>query len=176
MFPRLYLNWDWFIENSMHIQTSTTHTCSMISVIFDRWVQYKSGITWLIISFHLDRRTDSHITGCSPRCKISHVSRWCHDMEMLLQCWPFAREIQQSLVDSPHKGPVMQSFGDFSLVSHNKLLEGSVQLSVIWGAMTFMWCHCNSTSHGPIHHSNAISVVTQGSFWVWAWQMRKGVT
>ena len=50
---------------------------------------------------------------------------WCHDRERLsvlcLHYWPFVRGIHQSLVDSPHKGPLMLRFNIFTAASLNKL-------------------------------------------------------
>ena len=37
--------------------------------------------------------------------------------------WPFVRGIQRQPVDSPHKGPVKQSFHIFFVISRNKLLN-----------------------------------------------------
>ena len=50
-----------------------------------------------------------------------------HDEAMPWKCflhyWPFVMGIHQWLVDSPHKGPVMQNFNDFFDISLNKLLK-----------------------------------------------------
>ena len=40
-------------------------------------------------------------------------ARWCHGIEMLPSYWPSERGIHWSLVDSLHKGPVIQSFDVF---------------------------------------------------------------
>ena len=50
--------------------------------------------------------------------------------------WPFVRGIHQSLVDSPHKGPVMQRFDVLFVVSLNNL-------PLISKTMTLMWRHCS---------------------------------
>ena len=44
-------------------------------------------------------------------------------MEMLFTLLAFCEGIKWSLVDSAHKGPVMQSFDVFFIVSLNKLLN-----------------------------------------------------
>ena len=53
-----------------------------------------------------------------PQCPLWHVIKWKH----LPHYWPSARRIHQSL-DSPHKGPVMQSFGFSFYVCRNNLLS-----------------------------------------------------
>ena len=47
---------------------------------------------------------------------------WHHAMEMLSNYWPFPLKIPWSLVNSPHQGPVMQSFA-LCVVSFDKLLN-----------------------------------------------------
>ena len=59
------------------------------------------GYLWELRSFELS----SFIKPASVR--------WCHGIEMLLHYWPSERGIHRSLVDSLHKGPVIQSFDVF---------------------------------------------------------------
>ena len=62
--------------------------------------------------------------------------------------WPFVKGITQSLVDSPHKGPVKGSFNIFLVVSMKKTVEK--QLYCQW-----KWCSCDVTlMHGHSHHIN----------------------
>ena len=61
-------------------------------------------------------------------------------------------------LESLHKGPIMQSF-DVSYISLNKLLnKQSVELPMIWDAMTFMWHLCNEYIDGLVQDcSNSIA-------------------
>ena len=56
-------------------------------------------------------------------------------MMFFLHYWPFVRGIHQWLVDSPHKGPAMQSFGVSFDVSLNKLYNN--QLRNRWIKMSY---------------------------------------
>ena len=47
------------------------------------------------------------------------IMPWKH----FLHYWLFVRGIHQSLVDSPHRGPVMHSIGVFFAINPNKLLN-----------------------------------------------------
>ena len=53
---------------------------------------------------------------------------------------PFVKEFHNTLVDSPHRGPVMQSFSVSFVVSLNKLLNQ--QFSCWWFERL---CHCKAT-------------------------------
>ena len=66
--------------------------------------------------------------------------------------WPFVRGIQQWLLDSPHKGPVMWIF-DVSLLLTKQAVEQTVNL-LIWEAMSLIWRYCNvmyMTTVLPVH-------------------------
>ena len=66
-----------------------------------------------------------------PRCRCQLVSPWWHpDTETLPHYWPFVRGIHQLLVDSPHKGLVIQIFDVYFVVSLNNLLN--IQFSFRW--------------------------------------------
>ena len=58
-----------------------------------------------------------------------------------LHCWPFVRGIHQSLVDSPHKGLVMQCFDFFLCKSCKQAVEWPVKMSIICEAMMLMWSY-----------------------------------
>ena len=92
---------------------------------------------------------------------------WKH----FLYYWLFVRGIHQSLVDSPHKGPVAQSFVVFFDVCLNK------QWSHQWfETMTIMWRHCSdeltNRPHTSPHTSSSWaryreSVVVLKKRWPW---------
>ena len=52
--------------------------------------------------------------------------------------WPFVRGIHQSLVDSPHKGPVRWNFDISFTVIPDQAVEQGVKLPTIWDTMTPM--------------------------------------
>ena len=59
-------------------------------------------------------------------------------MEIFLDYWLFVKGICLSLVYSPHKGMIMQSFAIF-LIINMQAVEQTVELSVIWDAFILMW-------------------------------------
>ena len=72
-------------------------------------------------------------------CKFhDDIMTWVHH----LQFWIFGLGIHQSVLDSTHKGQVMQMFDIFFDYSEHAV-EQTVELSVSWGAMMFMWHHRN---------------------------------
>ena len=60
--------------------------------------------------------------------------------------WPFVRGIHQSLVDSLHKGPVIQSF---------YAVEQTIKWPGIWDIMALMWHH----SYVFIHYTYVIKTI-----------------
>ena len=62
---------------------------------------------------------------------VAQTNMTYHGRQLVSHYWPFVRGIHQSLVDSPHKGPVMYSF----------IVSFVVVLVVIWGALILMWPH-----------------------------------
>ena len=56
---------------------------------------------------------------------------------------PFVRGIHRSPVDSPHKGPVMQTIWHFLCCKPEQAVEHIIQLPVIGDAEMLMWCHSN---------------------------------
>ena len=62
---------------------------------------------------------------------------------------PFIRGINQSLVDSPHKGPTAPALMGFLLCQPKQTVEQTVELSAIWDGITLLWLHCNAT---PMSH------------------------
>ena len=85
------------------------------------------------------------VTNAVPN--INHESIWVRtDIPAGKNYWPFVRGIHRSLVDSPHKGPVMQNIEVFFIITINKLLN--IQLSCWWFETPYNLCncHCNATS------------------------------
>ena len=67
---------------------------------------------------------------------------WCHQMEsfsMLLTLWV---GIHWSLVNSPHKGSVMQTLM-FRWCRSVLAVKQTVERLMIWDYMKLMWCHRN---------------------------------
>ena len=77
----------------------------------------------LILSYRVYRDGNLIVEILAPSKYIIEL----HDDDVTWKCflhyWPFVKGIHQSLVDSPHKGPVMQSSHIFFVVSLNKLLN-----------------------------------------------------
>ena len=66
---------------------------------------------------------------------------WRHDIETLSPLLTLCEGMLRSPVDSPHKGPVVQSFGFFLVFILGKLLKKAV-LPIIWHT----WCSCDVTN------------------------------
>ena len=61
--------------------------------------------------------------------------------------WPFVRGSHQSLVDSHHKGSVMQRY--FLIYIPEQTVEQTAELLVIWAVMMLLWHHCNGLIVNP---------------------------
>ena len=80
-------------------------------------------LPWLV---SLDAHRFHEIKGCPADCFTFTVLKAVHDVmtwKHSRHYWSFVRWINQSLVDLPHEGPVMQSFDIFFIVSMTKLLN-----------------------------------------------------
>ena len=89
--------------------------------------------------------------------------------------WLFVIGIHRSLMDSPHKGPVIQSFDVFLVVIVlNKLLKNSWVASGLRCHGTHIWHHCNVTEHGDTHGEMDM----QGMVWLCipTWRRRSGIS
>ena len=71
---------------------------------------------------------------------------WHHVMETLSKLLALCEGIHQSLVDSPHKGPIIWSL-KFSLLLAKTLHK---QSSCQWFTMTLMWHHTNVQIDPPL--------------------------
>ena len=96
---------------------------------------------WKILRCHRGLLSDTvYIYGLKylENIEVSHddVSIW----KCFPHYWPFVREIHQSLVDFPHKGPVMWSF-DVIVLLAEQTVQQTVKLIVIWNAMTVILCN-----------------------------------
>ena len=71
-------------------------------------------------------------------------------MTCFLKYWCSSREIHWSLVDAPHKGPMIHIFDDFFVIGLNALLN------IQWGCHWFemLWGYCDITISCPIHEQN----------------------
>ena len=67
-------------------------------------------------------------------CRASFVYDDVMTWKCYPHCWPFARGIHRSPMDSPHKGPVMRI--SVSFVASLNILQ-TIELSVIWDSLTY---------------------------------------
>ena len=75
--------------------------------------------SWQDILLNIDglvhKRHDSIVNALELCLSCTNPSTWCYDMETIYEFHPLS--LLWSLLDSPHKGPVMQSFGVLLVVS-----------------------------------------------------------
>ena len=86
------------------------------------------------------------------------VLLWAQNMMVIkrkhfLRYWPFVRGIHQSLVDSPHKGPVMQSFDVFFDQHQNKWLSNRSRYRWFVTASHSLWDQCSGIWEPGQYHS-----------------------
>ena len=150
--------------------------------------------------YHMDPGNAIHIT-----CPLWGESQWHHMSIMMSQItcnwtawstfcsakkqdnmkawhyWPFVRGIHQSLVDSPHKGPVMQKAFPYDDIILTVASYGACQYHVIlsWPVRTpaqtpdngtdNAWQSKHSSMHSPQHfnRSHAYPAVIWGIWWNW---------
>ena len=110
------------------------------------WACYNSFLLPVII-FTSCMGTDE-MSYCIVCCTVQPIYPYeiYHDDVMPWRCFPhyrhFMRGIHWSMVDSPHKGPVMWKFDVSFVVSLNKLLN--TQPCYQWFEMPW-WCSCDIT-------------------------------
>ena len=81
-----------------------------------------------------------NVGSSSDSCKHKY---WHHKFSQYY--WPFVKGIHRSPVDSPHKGPLKQSFAIFLVVILNKLLSKLSRCQ--WFEMPWHWCHFTVMTH-----------------------------
>ena len=96
-------------------------------------------IMWYHAGLYVITPRAGHMGHLQTEYCVFMVSWWCHSMEMLFALLALCEG--NPPLDSPHKGPVMQSSGVFFDVSLNKLLN--IQLSYQWFEIS--WCSCGKT-------------------------------
>ena len=94
------------------------------------------------------------VTSGFPSLRTCYAEHQMHDVmtwKPFPQYWPLVGGIHWSLVDSPHKGPMMQSFDVFFDASMKKLLNQ--QLSCWWFEMPCSSCDFTIMDSGPYQPS-----------------------
>ena len=90
------------------------------------------SIWWRHHVFTSQRQNDGGLADNAFRCMHDDAMIW----KRVPHYWPFVREIHRWPVDSPHKGPVMRTFGVSIDVSLNKrcsrLFDVTVMCYKIW--------------------------------------------
>ena len=110
-------------ENNLFVQRAMMLSFIVSYLVPDKFPSFPSG------------KTDARLGN-------SKIVLWCHhDMEIFSHCWHFMRRNHRWPVDSPHKGPVMQSFLVFFDDSLNKLL---IKQLCCWWSKT-PWHSCDVT-------------------------------
>ena len=122
--------------------------CSQDELLFTRWSTSHRIFFLLLTEWATARRisywsqTELLFTGWATYQRMSYCSQykllqrdiqrgfkynqdWVMIWKHFLHYWPFVKGFHQSPVDSLHKGPIMQNFCIFFVVSLNRLLNNS---------------------------------------------------
>ena len=120
------------------------------------WTLVKSSWRFVSLVIHwIKMKSSQRIIGCLN----DYIMAWTD----FVYYWPFVRGIHQLLVDSPHKGPVMQSFNIFFDI------EQTVELSVIQTVIMslILWQFESLAIQLFVHYITVINSLTLMNSFMW---------